>query len=204
MNTSGFRSSGKRTVLYPQHATPRVADVLFLTPLLRGFRVARTLKVRACSANQRSPLFGLGFLGRNAPGAVLPQFCARFFGSFVFTKSHQHIGVAADKMLLRRKAPQIFQSVVRLVAVDVVDVFGRIKAVHPTHCYHAVQQVLAANTQISVRMFARGVRAVLSENFPAARDGVIVVENPVLNTVNFKANHVVTPLVNYQIISSTT
>jgi hypothetical protein len=107
-------------------------------------------------------------------------------------------------MFVLRQTLQVLQSVVRLVAVDVVNLFGGVKTLHPTLRHHTMHQMLASHAQIAQCMFGRGVRAVLSENFPAARDGVIVVENPVLNTVNFKANHVVTPLVNYRIIFSTT
>lgn len=164
----------------------------------------RTGKVRPFTAFKRSALLRFGFFGRYAPGAILPQFMARFFGPFVFTQPYKHVGVPTGKMFLRGKTLQIFQSVVGFISVDVVDVFRRIKLIHPTHRYNAVKQMLTAYGQIPVRMFGRRVRAVLSENFPAARNSIIVVENPVFNAVNFKANHVVSPLIANKILYSTT
>ena len=204
MNTCSLSSRCKRAILHPQHATPRVAKVLFASFLAGRFGVRRTGKVRPFTPFKRSALLRFGFFGRHAPGAILPQFIARFFGPFVFTQPHKHVGVPTGKMFLRGKTLQIFQSVVGFISVDVVDVFRRIKLIHPTHRYNAVKQMLTAYGQIPVRMFGRRVRAVLSENFPAARNSIIVVENPVFNAVNFKANHVVSPLMTNKILHSTT
>lgn len=204
MNARSFSSRCKRAILNPQHATPRVAEMLFASFLAGRFGVRRPSKVRSFTTFQRSTLLRFGFFGRRTPGAVLPQFFARFLSSFVLAQSYKQIGMPTGKMLLRSKTFQIFQSVVRLIFVNVMDVFARVKVFHPTHRYNAVEQVFTAYRQISVRVFGRRVRTVLSENFPATRNGVIVVENPVFNAVNFKANHVVSPMMANKILYSTT
>ena len=204
MNARSFSSRCKRAILNSQHATPRVAEMLFASFLAGRFGVLRPRKVWPFTVFKRSALLRFGFFGCHTPSAVLPQFFARFFSSFVFAQSYEQISVSACKMLLRGKALQIFQSVVRLIFVNVVDVFTRIKVFHPTHRYNAMEQMFAAYRQIPIRVFGWCVRAVLSENFPATRNGVVVVENPVFNTVNFKANHVVSPMMANKILYSTT
>jgi hypothetical protein len=176
--------------------------VLFASFLAGRFGVRRTGKVRPFTAFKRSTLFRFGFLGRYTPGAVLPQFFARFFGPFVPTATHQRVCVPTGKVLVLRQTLQVFQSVVRFVVVNVVNLFGGVKTSHPTFSYRAMHQMFTAHAQIPHRVFGRSVRVVLSENFPAARNGVIVVENPVFNAVNFKANHVVSPLMANKILHS--
>ena len=202
MNACSLSSRCKRTILHPQHATPRVAEVLFASFLAGRFGMRRTGKVRPFTAFKRSTLFRFGFLGRYTPGAVLPQFFARFFGPFVPTATHQRVCVPTGKVLVLRQTLQVFQSVVRFIFVDVMDMFTCVKSIHPARCYNAMEQMLAAYGQIPIWVFGRSVRAVLSENFPAARNGVVVVENPVFNAVNFKANHVVSPLMANKILHS--
>ena len=202
MNACSLSSRCKRAILHPQHATPRVAEVPFASFLAGRFGMRRTGKVRPFTAFKRSTLFRFRFLGRYTPGAVLPQFFAYFFGPFVPAVTRQNICVPSGKVLVLRQTLQVFQSVVRFVAVNMVDLFGGVKTSHPTFSYNTMQQVFTADKTIPVRVFSRRVWAVLSENFPAARNGVVVVENPVFNAVNFKANHVVSPLMANKILHS--
>jgi hypothetical protein len=195
MDASSLTCSRERTVHDAPHAALRVADVLFASSLARLSGVRRTGEVRPFSTYQRGPLLGFGVLGRNRALPRLPQLRSGFVGPFVFTGNCKNIGVPFSHMFILRQALKIFQTVIGFVSVNVVDLFGRIKTVHPTFRYNAVDKMLAAQAKVTLVMLRRCVWAMLSENFPAARDGVKVINGPVFRAIDRKANHAVSSVV---------
>jgi hypothetical protein len=191
MNTSSFTCSRERSVHSALHATSRVADVLFASLLLRLFGVGCTGKIRALSTNQRSPLFCFGFFGRDRAKPRVAQFLSCFVGPFVFSKGLAYICVSVAQMLNLRNALKVIQSVIGFITVNVVYLFGWVKVTHPTFGNNTVYQPFAAYAKIPPVMFGWRVRAMLSENFPAARDGVKVIKGAILDTIDRKANHAV-------------
>jgi hypothetical protein len=191
MNTSSFTCSRERSVHSALHATLRVADVLFASLLLRLFGVGCTGKIRAFLTYQRGPLFCFGFLGRDRAKPRFAQFLSCFVGPFVFSKGLAYICVPVAQMLGLRNALKIIQSVIGFIAVNVVYLFGWVKIIHPTFGNNTVYQPFAAHAKIPHIMSGWCVGAMLSENFPAARDGVKVINGAIFDAIYRKANHAV-------------
>jgi len=93
-------------------------------------------------------------------------------------------------MLFRGDAFQIIRSVVVFYSIDVVNMFGRIKAIQPTLCHNTVHEPLFAQHQIPLWVRGWHIGHHLSENFSAARNSVKMVKHAVLNAVHRKADHV--------------
>ena len=190
MNASSLTCSRERTVHDASHAALRVAYVLFASPLLGLFGVGRTSKVRPFSARQRGPLFCFGFVGRNGAEPRVAQFGLNFVSPFVFTGDCKKIGVPFSHMFALRQALKVFQTVIGFIAVNVVNLFGGVKTVHPTFSDRAVNKRIA-HAQITAGMRGRFVGAMLSKNFPAARDSVKVIKGAVFHAIDCKATHAV-------------
>jgi len=153
------------------------------------FAVPRAGKVRPLAANQSGSLFGFRLFGRNAAQSSLPDLFSRFIGANVMPVQPC---VAVSKMFFGRQAFQVFRSVVSFVAVDVVNLFVGVKRLQPASGHNAVHQVVAApKRQVPILTFGRYVGKKLSENFSAARNGVKVVKESVLDSVYFYAQHAV-------------
>ena len=122
-----------------------------------------------------------------APCAKVAQFLPGFKCSDV---SAVFPFVPFPHMLFRGDAFQIIRSVVVFCSIDVVNMFGWIKAIQPTFCHNTVHEPLSAQHQIPLRVCGWRIRHHLSENFSAARNGVKMVKHAVLNAVHRKADHV--------------
>lgn len=188
MNARSFSRFRKGAVFNPKHAAPRVAMMGKATRQFGRFAMRGSFKVRTFTAQQRSPLFRFGFLGSNFSDASLAKLLFDFGRANVMPAQPS---VAIGKMFFGSKAFKIFGSVVSFVAVNVVNVFGRVKRLQPALSHGSVHQTLSTKSQISVFSISRNVRKKLSENFSAARDSVKVVKESVLDSVYGYANHVV-------------
>ena len=188
MNAGSQSCFCEGAVLNPKHAAPSVAMVGEATRLFRFVAVRGSLDVGALAAQQSSPLFGFRLLGRNAAQPRLANLFSRLGRTGVVP---MQICMALPVMLLRGKAFKIFNAVVSLVAVDVVDLLKRVKALQPASSHNSVHEPLAAQHEIALVVGCRRVWLELSESFSAARNSVQVVKKSILDTVYLNANHVV-------------
>ena len=188
MNAGSQSCFCKGAVLNPKHAAPSVAMVGEATRLFRFVAVRGSLNVAALAAQQSSPLFGFRLLGRNATQPRLTNLFSRLGRTGVVP---MQICMALPVMLLRGKAFKIFNAVVSLVAVDVVNLLKRVKALQPASSHNSVHEPLAAQHEIALVVGCRRVWLELSESFSAARNSVQVVKKSIFDTVYLDANHVV-------------
>ena len=188
MNAGSQSCFCKGAVLNPKHAAPSVAMVGEATRLFRFVAVRGSLDVGALAAQQSSPLFGFRLLGRNATQPRLTNLFSRFGRTGVVP---MQICMALPVMLLRGKAFKIFNAVVSLVAVDVVNLLKRVKALQPASSHNSVHEPLAAQHEIALVVGCRRVWLELSESFSAARNSVQVVKKSIFDTVYLNADHVV-------------
>ena len=135
-------------------------------------------------------LFGSRVLAVGRSQAKKSNFFAGFLGSKVATVQPF---VSFRKMFFGGHALKVFRTVVRFVAVDVVNLLFGIKILKPASRYNAVHKPLPANTQITKIVFGWRIRMHSSKNFPAARNSVKMVKNAVFNPVHRKAFHVGSP-----------
>ena len=189
MNSSGHSGSGKRPIHDAFYAALRVSDVGFASFGAGIFGMRGAGKIRSLAAQQSSALFCFGLFRRNRPQPSLTNFLSGFFGSDISTVLNQHIGVSFHEMLFSGKALQILKSIVSLIVVYVMDLFGRVKPRHPAFRHNPMNKVLAAHTQVAAVMEARRIRAQLSKNFSAARNSVKMVKESVFDSVNYYAGH---------------
>jgi hypothetical protein len=202
MDTSSFTCSRERSVHNTRHATLRVADVLLTSLLLRLLGVWRASKIRPFLSFKRGPLFCFGFIGRDRAKPRLTQFNSHFVSPFVSTDIAGNICVPVSQMLNLRNALKIFQTIIGLNAVNVMNLLGRIKTFHPTFSNDTVHKKFTAHAKIPPIVFGWRVGAMLSENFPAARDGVKVVKGAVFHALYCKANHAVSSVITNMITLS--
>lgn len=148
--------------------------------------VACAGKVRTFATFQRGALLRFGFFGRNAAKSSLANLFPRFWGS----KERTSAGVFRS-VFFRSQAFKVFNAVVGFVAVDVVDMFRRIKRFKPTCRHNTMHQTLAPKMQVPIGSYDGRVRLELSENFSATRYGVQVVKKSVFDSGYGYANHVV-------------
>jgi len=152
------------------------------------FAVPRAGEVRPLAANQSGSLFGFRFFGRNAAQSSLPNLFPRFGRPNVVAVKPC---VSVAKMLFGSQALKVFYPVVSFITVDVVNLFARVKRLQPASGHNAVRQTLSSKGQIAHIVASGCVRLELSENFSAARNGVNVVKESVLDSVYFYAQHAV-------------
>jgi hypothetical protein len=202
MNTSRFTCSRERSVHDATHATFRVADVLFTSPLFRLFGVRGAGKIRPFLSFKRGPLFLLGFFGRNGPKPRLTQFGLHFVSPFVSTDVAGNICMPVSQMFGLRKTLKVFQAIVGLNTINVMNLLGCVKTIHPTFGDDTVSKKFTAQTKIALAMFRGRVWAMLSDNFPAARDGVKVIKGAVFHVIYCKANHAVSSVITNMITLS--
>jgi hypothetical protein len=188
MNASSFSRFRKGAVFNPKHAAPRVAMMGKATRQFGRFAMRGSFKVRTFTAQQRSPLFRFGFLGSNFSEASLANLFFGFGRANVMTVKP---GVAIGQMFFGSKTFKIFNSVVRFVTVDVMDLFVGVKRLQPALRHNSMHQTLSAEHQVPVIVLGWSVGKEISENFSAARDSVKVVKESVLDSVYGYANHVV-------------
>lgn len=188
MNASSFSRFSKRTVLNPQNAASCVAGMSF-APLLARLQAMRSpRKVRSFTAFKRSALLRSGFLGRNRTKTSLTNLFARFRRSNVLTEV---FAMVVFKMVSLRQTLQVFDVVVSFVAVNVVNLFSWVKRFQPASGHDTVHQTPAPQRKVPHAVVSRRVRLELSENFSAARNGVKMIKESVLDSINFYAQHAV-------------
>ena len=107
-----------------------------------------------------------------------------------------------SQMFNLRNALKVFQTIVGLNAVNMVDLFGGVKTFHPTFSNNTVDKKFTAQTKIALVMLRRRIWAVLSDNFPAARNGVKVIKGAVFHAIYCKANHAVSSVITNMITLS--
>ena len=188
MNARSFSRFRKGAVFNPKHAAPRVAMMGKATRQFGRFAMRGSFKVRTFTAQQRSPLFRFGFLGSNFSEASLANLFFGFGRANVMTVKP---GVAIGQMFFGSKTFKIFDSVVRFVTVDVMDLLVGVKRLQPALRHNSMHQTLSAEHQVPVIVLGWSVGKEISENFSAARDSVKVVKESVLDSVYVYANHVV-------------
>jgi hypothetical protein len=190
MNARRLSRSSKRAVFHTQHSTSSVADVVLASflPRLRCVRSAR--KIWPFAAQQSGSLFGFSFLRRRFAEPKLPNFLSGFWRADVTAQRSSYVAMAISQMFRLRKAFKVLDSVVGLIAVNVVHLLAWVKRLQPALRYDAVHKTLATEAQISAVVFGGCVRQELSKNFPATRYGVQMVKEAVLNAIDYDANHV--------------
>jgi hypothetical protein len=193
MNACSNRRVSKGPVFHSLHAATRVSDVGFAAGVARLFGVRGSRKVRPFAANQSGTLLCFGLFGRDPAKPKLPDFIAGFFASSIPAKAINVFRMAFQQVLSCGKAFKVFQPVIRLVSVDVVNLFSLIKVSHPAVRYSSVDKVFTSYTRIAQWMGCRRIRPVLSKDFPAARNSVKMVKHTVFNAVHRKVDHVVPP-----------
>ena len=191
MNASRQRSGRKRPILDAFYTASRISDVGFATLGAGFFGVRGAGKVGPFAAQQSCPLFGFGFFRRDRSKPRLTDFLSGFFGSDVSTGRSQQICVALFEMLFARKALKVFQPIIGLIAVYMMDLFGWVKIFHPAFRHNAVKKVFVAQRNVSVRSLIQRVGLQLSKNFSAARNSVQMVKESVFDSVDYYAGHVV-------------
>ena len=190
MNACSLSRFRKGAVLNPKHAAPSVAWMNEASRLLGFFAVPSAGKIRPLAANQRGALFSFCLFGRNAAQSSLPNFVSRFWRANVLAQFGKQIRMPATQVLSLRQAFKIFCSVVGFVTIDVVNFFGWVKRLQPASRHDTVHKIFA-KSQVPLAMHSRNVRLELSENFSAARNGVKVIKESVLDSVYFYAQHAV-------------
>jgi hypothetical protein len=90
-----------------------------------------------------------------------------------------------------RKAFKVFNAVVCFVVVDVVNLLLGVKSAKPALRHNTMQKQTVADGKIAIFSFARRIRKMLFDNFSAARNGIKVVKESVLDSVNPSAQHAV-------------
>jgi len=188
VNTCSLSRFRKGAVFNIKHAALRVARVGEAARLFGLFAVPCAGKVRPLAANQSGSLFGFRLFGRNAAQSSLPNLFPRFWRSDVVPVQPR---MTISKMFFGRQALQVFRSVVSFVAVNVVDLLVGVKRLQPASGHNAVHKPAPAKSQVPSIVNCGRVRLELSENFSAARNGVNVVKESVLDSVYFYAQHAV-------------
>ena len=132
-------------------------------------------------------LFGLRVFAISRAQAKKPHLFSGFFRSKVVAVQPF---VSFCKMFFGSNALKVFRTVVRFVAVDVVNLLFGVKVIQPASSYNTVHQPLSAKAQIPKIVRSWRVRVHLSKNFSAARNSVKMVKHAVFNSVHRKAIHV--------------
>jgi hypothetical protein len=135
-------------------------------------------------------LFGSRVFAVGRPQAKKSNLFSGFFSPKVMTVQPV---MAFRKVFFGGHALKVVRTVVRFVAVDVVNVLFGVKPVKPASRYNAMHEPLPAKRQISTAVLDGCVRVHLSKNFPAARNSVKMVKHTVFNTIHRKAFHVGSP-----------
>lgn len=191
MNTSGLGSSSKRAVLDTSNGAGSVSMVFLASPLFGLLRVLGSGEVRPFAANQGGSLLSLGFLGSDLAKPGLSNLLSGFVSANVLGGSGKVFSVLTRQMLRGGQALKVFNSVVSLVVIDVMNMFFGIKPIKPALSHNSMQKTSPANEKVSIFSEVGGKGFKLSENFSATRNGKKVVEESVFGSVYHDAFHVV-------------
>lgn len=124
------------------------------------------------------------------PQAKKSHLFSGFLGSEVVTVQPM---MAFRKVFFCGHALKVIGTVVRFVAVDVVNVLFGVKPIKPASRHNAVHKSPPAKAQVTKIVLGWLVRLHSSKNFPAARNSVKMVKHTVFNAVHRKAFHVGSP-----------
>lgn len=188
MNAGSQSCFCEGAVLNPKHAALSVAWVGKATRLFGRIAVPDTREVGPLAAQQRSPLFCFGLFGSHASQASLANLFPRFWRSNVVPKQPR---VSVANVFFWRNTFKVFYAVVSLVTIDVVHVLFGVKRLQPASGDNSMHEALTTKSQVPHVVNRGCVRLELSENFSAARNGVNVVKESVLDSVYFYAQHAV-------------
>ena len=188
MNASSNCGMSKRPIFDAVNAAAGISNVCFAAVLERGFGRRGSVKERSFAPKQSGSLFCFGFFRRYFAEARLTNGLSGFICSDISTICRQKVSMSPRQMFLGSQRFEVFKSIVSFIAVNVVDVLGWIKALHPTNCYKAMHKQFSYK-QIAHRVLGRSVKGVLSKNFSAARNGVKMVKGSIFDAIHCKANH---------------
>jgi hypothetical protein len=159
------------------------------TELARSFGRRGTLKKRAFFTQPSRAHFCARFSRRLFPQLALPNFFTNFYSSLVFSGDRARFFVPIAKMFVISKALKVFQPIVGLVFVNVMNVAARYVLFAPSHHNHSMNKIVPA-AKVAVWPTARRKWLELSENFPASGYGVVRVNHTVINSVKSNREHV--------------
>jgi hypothetical protein len=148
-------------------------------------------KVRPLAAKQGRSLFGFRLFRRNATQPSLPKLLSGLWRANVLAVFSKHVCVSIAQVFGLRQAFQVFCSVISFVAVNVMNFFVGVKRLQPASRHNAMHKPLTAENQVAHVVSSGRMWLELSENFSAARNGVKVVKESVLDSVYFYAQHAV-------------
>jgi hypothetical protein len=183
MNASRFSRFCKGAVHDTKHLAGSVARVFKASFGLGFLAMPRSREVGSCAPQQCGTLFCLRFLGRDASEPSLPKFFFGGLGSNVPSRDGVQFKMPTAVMLLSRQALKVFNAVVQLVSVDVVNVLLGSKSLKPAHSYGSVKARFSAQGGVTVNANDGQVRVSVPQGFPASRDGVQVVHGSVFDAV---------------------
>lgn len=191
MNTCSLGCFSKGAIDHTQHLASGVSGMVFALGLKRFGTMWSASKEWTLASQQRGPLLGFGFFGSRNAKTSLPNLFSGFRCSDVMCHFVQRIAVSFHKVFSGGQALKVIDSVVRFVAVDVVNVLARIKAIQPASSHDTMHQTFASKGDVTVFSGNWDIRLELSENFSAARNGVKMVEESINDSVYFYAQHAV-------------
>jgi hypothetical protein len=148
----------------------------------------RSLEVRSLAAQKSGALFGLRLLRGDGTKPSLANLFPRFGRTTVTTVC---FGMTVAKMFFRSQALKVFGAVIRFVAIDMMHLLVRVKRLQPALRHYAVGKFSVAKGGVPILPQHRAVGKKFSENFSAARDCKKVVDESVMDSVYFNANHAV-------------
>jgi hypothetical protein len=99
--------------------------------------------------------------------------------------------VTVAKMFFGGKTLEVFCSVIRLISVNMVHMLAGVKRLQPALRHYAVGKFFVAKGGVPILPQHRAVSKKFSENFSAARDCKKVVDESVVDSVYFNADHAV-------------
>jgi len=183
MNARRLSRFCKGAVFDPKHLAASVARVFKASFGLGFFAMPGSRKVRSLASEQSVTLFCFRLLGSHASKPSLPKFFFGGVGADVLSKLNKQLFVAISKMLAWRQALKVFNAVVKLVFVDVVNVLSGGKTLKPAHGHGSVKPHPSSKGWVSVDANNRQVRMPVAQRFPASGHGVQMVHGSVLDAV---------------------
>jgi len=183
MNARRLSRFCKGAVFDPKHLAASVARVFKASFGLGFFAMPGSRKVRSLASEQSVTLFCFRLLGSHASKPSLPKFFFGGVGADVLSCGRMQVKVPLGMMLAWRQALKVFNAIVELVSVDVVNVLSGGKTLKPAHSHGSVQTHLSSKGGVTVNANNRQVRVPFAQRFPASGHGVQMVHGSVLDAV---------------------
>jgi len=148
----------------------------------------RPLKVRSLAAQKSGALFGFRLLRGDGTKPSLANLFPHFVRPHVVAVQPR---VAVAKMFFGGKTFKVFGPVIRLISVNMVHMLAGVKRFQPTLRHYTVRKFFVAKRGVPISPQYGVVGKKISENFSATRDCKKVVDESVMDSVYFNADHVV-------------